>query len=119
VLMAARYGGETSSLRLLPATFEFSLRLVRALVRRLALEYVLLDFRPGTVLAAVGGVLVAFGASFGGYHWYESIATGTPTVPGTVMVAALPFIVGIQLLLHALLLDVGEVRNFAPLPPLD
>jgi hypothetical protein len=35
-----------------------------------------------------------------------------------VMVAAVPFIVGLQLLLQALLLDIGEVRNFSPLPPL-
>jgi len=40
------------------------------------------------------------------------------TLPGTVMVAALPVVLGLQLLLQALLLDIGEVRNFAPLPPL-
>lgn len=118
VLMPARYLGEQSSLRLLPTSLEFSQRLLRSLARRLALEYILLDFRPGTILAAVGAALVLFGGTFGGYHWYESIATGRPTVPGTVMVAALPFIVGIQFLLQALLLDVGEVRNFASLPPL-
>lgn len=119
VLMPARYTGELSSLRLAPISVEFAFRLLRALLRRLTLEYLLLDFRPGTVLAGLGFPLAAFGALFGAYHWYWSIVTGVSSLPGTVMVAAGPFIVGVQLLLHALLLDVAEVRNFAPLPPLD
>jgi dolichol-phosphate mannosyltransferase len=118
VLMSARYDGAPSSLRLIPTAAEFSYRLARALVRRLALEYLLLDFRPGSVFAAVGGLLVLFGSVFGAYHWHLSVTTGVATLPGTVMVAALPVVLGVQLLLQALLLDVGEVRNFAPLPPL-
>jgi glycosyltransferase involved in cell wall biosynthesis len=118
VLMPARYGGAPSSLRLGPAVPEFGLRLLRALGRRLALEYVLLDVRPGTVLAALGLPLALFGAGFGAYHWYLGEVRDTSSLPGTVMVAAGPFILGVQFLLHALLLDVQEVRNFAPLPPL-
>jgi dolichol-phosphate mannosyltransferase len=119
VLMPAKYDGTSgSSLRLLPATLEFARRLVFALFRRLTLEYVLLDLRPGTILAAAGVCLTLFGAIFGGFHWYRSEVTGENSLPGTVMVAAVPFIVGLQLLLQALLLDIGEVRNFSPLPPL-
>jgi hypothetical protein len=118
VMIPARYGDAPSSLRLLPAAAEFSYRLVRALVRRLALEYLLLDFRPGSVFGGLGALLVLFGAGFGGYHWQHSVATGVATLPGTVMVAALPVVLGVQLLLQAVLLDIAEVRNFAPLPPL-
>ena len=119
VLMPARYESATkSSLRLLPTAFEFPLRLCFALLRRLALEYLLLDFRPATILGSLGSLLTLFGAAFGGYHWYLGEVTGQNSLPGTVMVAAVPFIVGLQLLLQALLLDIGEVRNFAPLPPL-
>jgi len=118
VLMPARYDGAASSLRLIPAAFDFSRRLLRSLLRRIALEYFLLDFRPGTVFGILGALLVLFGALFGGYHWYHGEVTGVSTLPGTVMVAAVPFIVGIQLLLQAALLDMAEVRNFAPLPPL-
>jgi dolichol-phosphate mannosyltransferase len=116
-LMAARYGAP-SSLRLIPAIPEFAARLVRALLRRLVLEYVLLDIRPGTVLVALGLPMALWGAGFGAYHWYIGEVTGESSLPGTVMVAAGPFILGVQFLLHALLLDVQEVRNFAPLPPL-
>jgi len=87
--------------------------------RRVALEYFLLDFRPGTVFGLMGALLALFGAIFGGYHWYRGEVTGVSTLPGTVMVAAVPFIVGVQLLLQAVLLDMAEVRNFAPLPPLE
>lgn len=118
VLMPARYAGAPSSLRLLPTAMQFSHRLARTLARRLALEYVLLDFRPGSVFAALGGLLVLFGSVFGAYHWRRSLVTGVATLPGTVMVAALPVVLGVQLLLQAVLLDMGEVRNFAPLPPL-
>jgi glycosyltransferase involved in cell wall biosynthesis len=118
VLMPARYPGAPSNLRLVPAVPEFASRLVRALLRRLTLEYVLLDVRPATILAALGLPMALFGAGFGAYHWWLGEVTGTSSLPGTVMVAAGPFILGVQFLLHALLLDVQEVRNFAPLPPL-
>jgi len=36
-----------------------------------------------------------------------------------VLMSVLPIIVGVQLLLQAVLLDMAEVRNFAPLPPLE
>ena len=119
VLMPARYDGAASSLRLIPTAVDFSRRLLRSLLRRVALEYFLLDFRPGTVFGLMGAVLALFGAIFGGYHWYRGEVTGVSTLPGTVMVAAVPFIVGVQLLLQAVLLDMAEVRNFAPLPPLE
>ena len=118
VMMPARYAGAESSLRLLPTSVEFSYRLLRALLRRLALEYVLLDFRPGSVFGGLGALFVLFGGAFGAYHWHRSASTGVATLPGTVMVAALPVVLGLQLLLQAVLLDIGEVRNFAPLPPL-
>jgi dolichol-phosphate mannosyltransferase len=118
VLMPARYTGAASNLKVAAAIPEFGTRLVRALIRRLALEYILLDIRPATVLAAVGFPMALFGATFGAYHWYLGEVTGQSSLPGTVMVAAGPFILGVQFLLHALLLDVQEVRNFAPLPPL-
>jgi len=119
VLMPARYVGDTSSMELLPISLEFSGRLLKAFARRIALEYVLLDFRPASVFALAGALLTAFGGAFGAFHWIESSVTGNAATAGTVMVAALPFLVGVQLLLQAIVLDIGEVRNFPPLAPLD
>lgn len=119
VLMPARYQGERSSLRLLPISLEFGGRLAAALLRRLWLEYVVFDFRPASAFALSGLALAAFGAAFGSYHWYHSIVDQREASAGTVMVAALPFLLGVQLLLQAVVLDIGEVRNFSPLPPLE
>jgi len=119
VLMPARYAGEHSSMRLLPVALEFGAKLLAALSRRLALEYVVLDFRPATFFALAGSALTLFGGAFGAVRWYHSTVSGREASAGTVMLAALPFILGVELLLQAVVLDIGEVRNFAPLPPLE
>lgn len=117
VPMPARYLGEASSLRLLPTSFEFGARLLRALLRRLWLEYGVLDFRPASAFVAAGLLLTGFGAAFGAYHWYRSIVEQRVASAGTVMVAALPFLLGVQFLVQAVVLDIGEARDFPPLPP--
>ena len=119
VLMPARYHGERSSMRLLPISFEFGARLAAALLRRLWLEYVVFDFRPASAFGAAGLALSVFGGTFGGYHWYRSIVDQRTASAGTVMVAALPFLLGVRLLLQAVVLDIGEVRDFSLLPPLE
>jgi drug/metabolite transporter (DMT)-like permease len=88
-------------------------------LRRLWLEYVALDFRPASAFAVAGLLLVGFGGGFGAWHWYRSVSELRAASAGTVMVAALPFLLGVQLLLQAVVLDIGEVRNFPPLPPLE
>lgn len=118
ILMEARYRGEASSLSVVGASVEFALRLVGSLVRRVMLEYFVLDMRPGTVFGLLGALGVAFGTVFGVYHWRLGEAMGTSSLPGTVMVAAIPVIVGTQLLVQALALDIVESRNFPRLRPL-
>ena len=118
VLMEARYLGEASSLSVLAASFEFALRLVRSLVRRVLLEYFVLDLRPGTLFGVLGLFGVLFGTTFGLYHWWLGEALGTSSLPGTVMVAAIPVIVGAQLLMQAIALDIAESRTFPRLRPL-
>lgn len=118
VLMEARYRGESSSLSVLTASFEFALRLVRSLTRRILLEYFVLDMRPGTLFGVLGLAGVTFGTSFGLYHWWLGEALRTSSLPGTVMVAAIPVIVGAQLLMQAIALDIAESRTFTRLRPL-
>ena len=59
-----------------------------------------------------------FGTAFGLYHWRLGEALGTSSLPGTVMVAAIPVIVGTQLLVQAIALDIVESRSFPRLRPL-
>ena len=58
---------------------------------------------------AAGIVLLLFGIAWGAYHWAESIRFGVAATTGTVMLAVLPVIVGVQLLLQALAQDIGNV----------
>jgi hypothetical protein len=50
--------------------------------------------------------LLAFGLVFGAYHWIESATTGQVATTGTVMVAVVPIVLGVQLLLQGLSLEV-------------
>ncbi len=106
VEMAAAYGDEESSLRIGTVVATFPGLLVRGLLRRVYWRYLIEDFGVVSICLLVGVPLIVFGAAFGAAHWAESIRTGRPATPGTVFVAALPIILGFQLLLAAVLLDV-------------
>ena len=49
------------------------------------------------------------GGVFGVYHWYLSSTQGMPASTGTVMLAAVPVILGFQLLLSALSFDAMNI----------
>ena len=51
-----------------------------------------------------------FGGAFAAFEWTQTILTGIPRTTGTVMLAVLPFLMGFQLVLNALLYDVSVCR---------
>ena len=51
--------------------------------------------RGGSVLGVIGLVLLVFGTIYGAVHWIASASAGVATAPGTVMLAALPVLVGV------------------------
>lgn len=106
VEMPARYADERSSMKLTRVLATFPALLLRGLLRRFYWRYLIEDFSMVSVCVLAGVPLVAFGIVFGGFRWYESARTGLPATAGTVFVAALPIILGVQLLLAAILLDV-------------
>jgi len=106
VEMPARYGDEQSSMRLSRVAATFPWLLLRGLLRRFYWRYIIEEFALVSVCALVGLPLLVFGTVFGISHWAESIRTGIPATAGTVFVAALPIILGFQLILAALMLDV-------------
>jgi dolichol-phosphate mannosyltransferase len=106
VEMPARYGDEQSSLRISRVLLSFPQLLVRGFFRRFYWRYVIQEFGAVTVSVLAGLPLFSFGVLFGLFHWVESVRTGVPATAGTVFVAALPIILGFQLLLVALILDV-------------
>ncbi|MBI3445253.1 MAG: glycosyltransferase family 2 protein [Magnetospirillum sp.] len=59
-----------------------------------------------TLYLVVGVPLLAFGIGMGTVQWMESLITGVARTAGTVMLAAMPTILGFQLLLQAIAHDV-------------
>jgi hypothetical protein len=109
VNMPARYSDEISSLSVSNSVFEFPPLLLRSLSRRVWLEYFVTDFSLGSLYLVIGTLLTAWGFIFGGIHWIQSIQTGIPATTGTVMLAAMPLILGFQLLLSAVAFDVQNI----------
>jgi glycosyltransferase involved in cell wall biosynthesis len=106
VPIPSRYGHELSSLNIGRALFEFPWLLLRQGARRILWQYFVADFNAVSLFLVCGIPLVTFGVLFGLYHWIESYLTKHLTPTGTVMLVALPLILGFQFLLQALVLDV-------------
>lgn len=114
VPMPARYGSERSTLSIWRTLLGFPPRLVAGLLRRLLWRYFIYDTNAVTVLLFVGSLSLAGGAAFGFYRWHAGIVAGQVQTTGTVALALLPVIVGIQMLLQAWLLDIVD-KPAAPL----
>jgi dolichol-phosphate mannosyltransferase len=109
VPMAARYGSETSSLRISSIVGEFAWKHLRNFCKRIFYNYYLRDMSVASLELPLGLLLTVFGASFGAYHWIVSSQTRAAASTGTVMLAALPILMGIQLLLAFLGADIASV----------
>ncbi|MBI4816973.1 MAG: glycosyltransferase family 2 protein [Deltaproteobacteria bacterium] len=119
VPMPARYGEETSSLRVSHALFTFPFRLLASMVWRIWQKHFVADFTAVALFLLLGTPLVLFGAGFGATYWVRSIATGHATTAGQVMIAGLPLLVGIQLLLQAFVMEISSVPQMSSRGPLD
>lgn len=116
VPMKAVYGDETSSLSVTKSLFTFGVNHIRNIFRRIFYSYYLRDFNPASVTLMAGITLATFGFVYGLVHWIESEQTGVEATSGTVMIAALPFILGIQFLLSFFQFDAQNTPS-VPLHP--
>lgn len=108
--MPAIYRSERSSLSVARAVFEFPPKLVALALRRLGLQYFLFDVNLGSLYVVFGALLTLFGVALGVAEWFATLRTGHARTPGTVMLAVIPILIGIQLISNALMYDV----QFAP-----
>ena len=109
VPMPARYQGEASSLIIQRVLFEFPLKLISTFVRRLVLKNFIYDFSMGSIYLLAGLPLLLFGLIFGIYKWIQYASIQVPAPTGTVMLATLSVLLGIQLLLSAIEIDLRSV----------
>ncbi|HUK90244.1 MAG TPA: glycosyltransferase family 2 protein [Blastocatellia bacterium] len=108
VAMAARYGAEQSDINILEIGLTFPLLLLRKFFHRVVQKYVLRDFSPIALFLFMGLALFGWGGAFGLYLWIKGIITHIATPTGTIMLSLLPLILGFQLLLQAIVLDIQE-----------
>jgi glycosyltransferase involved in cell wall biosynthesis len=107
--MTARYGAEGSNLRISRIIGEFLWKHMRNFTKRIFYNYYLRDMSLASLELPLGLAMLVFGLSFGIHHWALSISLEQPSSSGTVMLSALPVIVGLQLLLAFLGHDIGSV----------
>ncbi len=108
VPIPARYRNETSSLSIRRTLFEFPFKLVRTLLRRILLKYFLFDFSMVSIYLLASIPLLLFGFIFGAIKWIQYAKLGIPAPTGTVMLPTLSVILGIQIILSAIEIDMNS-----------
>jgi dolichol-phosphate mannosyltransferase len=106
VPMRSVYADETSSLSIRNVTLRFPGKYAIRAGKRFVYSYLVRDFNAGSVETILGGTLLAFGVVFGSIRWTTGVMNAATASSGTVMLAALPVILGMQLLLSALYYDI-------------
>ena len=107
--MEAVYGTEISGLKIRNIIPEFMKNHALEIMKRLVYSYFLRDFSLASVNLLVGAIMIVFGIVFGTVSWFQSFSTGHAASTGTVILAALPIILGVQLVLSFLAFDIGNV----------
>lgn len=109
VPMPAKYGDEKSSLKISRILIDYPWRILKGSVRRWLLKYYLYDFNMASVYVALGLPLTLFGIVFSIVRWVVGAMTNTANTAGTVMLAVLPIVLGLQFLLQATQIDIQSV----------
>lgn len=114
--MRATYGRESSGLSPFRVSAPFLFRHATRFLRRVFVSYFLRDFSAGSLYLLVGLPSLLFGLVFGTWQWTALSAADLEATAGTVMLAALPVILGVVLLLNFLAFDVMMIPR-TPLHP--
>ena len=107
--MPARYGEEKSNLRIWKTLRDFPYKHFRNFTKRIFYSYYLRELNIASIELPAGISLFAFGVFFGLTRWAEAASLGTPATAGTVMLSAVPLILGFQLILAFLAYDIAAV----------
>lgn len=114
VPMHALYADEVSSMKPLREIPRFASAHMRNFAKRICYNYFLRNFSLASLELALGMLLLLFGVAYGLANW----GMDEPATAGTVMIAALPIIIGFQLLLAFINYDIQSVPRAALHPRL-
>jgi dolichol-phosphate mannosyltransferase len=109
VPMNAKYGNEVSNLKISEVILEFATKHLINALKRLFYNYYLRDLSLASIELPTGFALLSLGLAFGTYHWIHSYQMATTTPAGTVILAAIFILVGLQLLLAFFGSDIANV----------
>lgn len=107
--MDAKYDEEVSGLKISKIIGEFLFKHIRNFLKRIFYNYYLKDLSLASFELPLGILLLVFGAVFGGYHWFVAAKTDTLASPGTVMISALPIMMGLQFVLAFFAHDIAQI----------
>ena len=109
ISIPTRYGDEESSLNIKKVLYQFPVKILQGLLKRIFYKYYIYDFNMASIYLFLGIPMVLFGGSFGIIKWVQAIDKGIETSTGTVMLSVLPIILGVQFLLQAISIDVDNI----------
>mgnify|MGYP000430355248 CR=1 FL=1 len=109
VPMPARYQSEVSNMLIHRILFQFPFKLFGTFVERFLLKNFIYDFSMASMYTLTGFPLLLFGLTFGIIKWIQYASLNIPAPTGTVMLPTLSVLLGIQLLLSAIEIDLRSV----------
>lgn len=109
VPMHAQYGDEQSHLDVFASLPTFIGKHIGNFAKRIFYSYFLRNFSVASIQWLLGPLLLLFGVGFGLHAWRVAESAGLAATAGTVMLAALPIIIGLQFILAAIDYDVRSV----------
>lgn len=108
VPLRAKYSDEKSNLKIRKVLLEFPMRHAVNFVKRILYVYYLRDWSVVSFELPAGIALTWAGGILGINFWINASQSGESATVGQVMISALPIIIGFQLLLSVLNLDVAN-----------
>ena len=109
VPMDATYGDEVSNLKISKVVGEFMAKHLRNAFKRIAYNYYLRDMSIGSLELPLGMALFLFAIVFGGANWISGAQHDVPTPVGTIMIATVSLLMGVQFLLAFVGHDVAQI----------
>lgn len=109
--MTAHYADEKSNLSIRKVIGEFAIKHLRNVGKRIFYNYYLRDMSIASIELPLGLALTGFGGGYGAHAWFVNAQVNAATPAGMVMLAALPIILGTQLLLSFLAYDISNTPN--------
>jgi glycosyltransferase involved in cell wall biosynthesis len=109
--MTAKYDAEKSNLKVFSEFPQFLFKNLLNLSKRILYNYFIRNFNYASLQLLFSIPLLGFGIFFGAINWIEPGQPGALASAGTVMLAALPIIIGFQMLMGFFNYDMANIPS--------